>query len=948
MELKNGRFSYLDNESGAVMLASQYDRTVVFTGLADGVVVLKFIDGRWRSLGRIQGIVADVGEMNEDASGNLWLGTFSEGAIRLQFSGEGPDKYLRPAVSHFGPAHGLPVGYLQLNRIGDELVFRVEPHATLYQFNVREERFHRLSSPQVSGKAAGDSITLRPSIPDYDSATQYPLTGEKDGKLWMIRRRQHHAFDVIRLARNGAQYQKHTVPFARVREDFDEVVYEDDNGDIWMGGLDGILRYDQRAHGPSESRLKVIVNGIMITNDSTLHNGMHTVTQHIALPYDLNSITFSYGATSFDLREETEFQYLLEGFDKDWSAWGKQQMKSYTQVPEGNYVFNVRARNIYGHISPTSAFAFSIAPPWHRHVIAYVCYALLFCGMIYGAVVLRSRKLEKDKEALMRIIDERTTEISTKNAQLEQQAEELKAQTEQLREMDKAKSAFFTNISHEFRTPLSLILAPLEKDIADGSASPESAIMYRNARRLQGLINQLLDLSRLESGEMKVFLCRNDLTAFAQAIVTSFEALAESRNIGFIVSIPPAPLDGYFDPDKLETVLYNLLSNAFKFTPEGGSVSFAMDADTGSQQCAFTVTDTGGGIPPAELGRIFDRFYQVESGVRRSFEGSGIGLALTRELVVLMQGNITVDSPPGAGSSFRVSLPFSHGESTIDPEEIAMTFGPATAGPSALKDTTGDNESHQNMETTILLVEDNVDLNAYLTSILNKTYNVITAYNGEDALRIALAEMPDLILSDMMMPRMDGFALCEEIRKDAVTSHIPFILLTARTSIESRLAGLELGADDYLTKPFVVAELIVRVRNLLHQRKQLQARFRQELTVAPRNITVTSADEAFLRKVMEVTEARMKDASFSVERLGEEIGISRKHLHRKLVAIVGQTPNEFIRIFRLKTAMQLLQQQSGSVKEVAFGVGFSNLSYFAKCFKEEFGMSPAEVKAQNA
>lgn len=470
-------------------------------------------------------------------------------------------------------------------------------------------------------------------------------------------------------------------------------------------------------------------------------------------------------------------------------------------------------------------------------------------------------------------------------------------------------------------------------------------MMYRNARRLQNLINQLLDLSKLESGQMKVFLCKNDLTSFIRILLTSFESLAQGKNITFKTSIPDKSTDVYFDADKLETVLYNLLSNAFKFTPEGGAVYFGMNVNETDEKCEFTITDTGRGIPEKEIPRIFDRFYQVDGGVQREFEGSGIGLALTKELVLLMQGDIWVESEPGKGATFHVALPFSKGENSVIPEEIAFEFTPNREIPEEdsayLKEDTSHGEG-----CTILLAEDNKDLSAYLSGILEKTYNVIVTSNGEEALAAAREATPDLILSDMMMPKMDGFTLCEEIRKNEATSHIPFILLTARSSVESRLAGLELGADDYLTKPFNITELQIRIKNLLQQRQNLKKRFGRELKVAPKDITVTSTDEKFLLKVIEVVQANMANVNFSVEQLSQEIGMSRKNLHRKLVALVDQSPNEFIRIFRLKTAMQLLEQQSGNVKEVAFGVGFNNLSYFSKCFKEQFGISPTEVKGQ--
>lgn len=759
------------------------------------------------------------------------------------------------------------------------------------------------------------------------------------------RKKQQSAYDFLLCSSSPAGYDQKLVSFSRVREDVDEVIFMDQDGVAWLGGLDGIVRFDYNAYPERNTGFEVILNEIKLKDDSLLYSGFNSPAKDLTFSYDFNTVTFSFGATSYDLHEENEFQYILEGFDDDWSPWTKDATKSYTRISEGGYTFKVRARNIYGDLSAETAYGFAISPPWYRHVVAYVAYGVLFVCVMYSLVKLRLRKFEKEKVALEKIIRERTTEISNKNIQLEQQAEELKTQTEQLKEMDKIKSNFFTNISHEFRTPLSLIIAPLEKELMGKTKKAETEMMYRNARRLQNLINQLLDLSKLESGKMKVFLCKNDLTPFIKLQLSSFYTLAQSKNITFSHTIPGTPTDAYFDADKLEIILNNLLSNAFKFTPEGGEVSFTMKVFEEQEKCEFTIIDTGPGIQSEDLSKIFDRFYQVDGGVQRDFEGSGIGLALTKELVLLMQGDIEVKSESGKGSTFRVVLPFSKGENATIPDEIAFEYTPA-------REITTDDSNYLQDDIThdqtyaILLVEDNRDLSAYLAGVLEKTYTVKVAANGEEALAYAKDEIPDLILSDMMMPKMDGFTLCEEIRKYEATSHIPFILLTARVSIESRLEGLELGADDYMTKPFNVAELQIRIKNLLKQRDNLKKRFRQELKVAPKDVTVTSIDENFLLKVMEAVESNMADMSFSVELLSQEVGMSRKNLHRKLVALVDQTPNEFIRVFRLKAAMQMLEQQSGNVKEVAFGVGFNNLSYFAKCFKEQFGISPAEVKTQ--
>jgi signal transduction histidine kinase/DNA-binding response OmpR family regulator len=932
VELKKGKYKILDDYSGAVVLGSDHDPDIVYVGLTDGVVVLQFANGEWRSRGRIEGLEADVGEMNEDDNGDLWLGTFSEGALHLHFPKQnGKRDYFHPQVSRFGEKEGLPVGYVQIHRFDRDLLFRVEPHPTVYRFN-REKKFF-------------EPYAFKGQLASTDSTTIFPFTNERDGKQWMLQRiKQNSFFDFVLLTSDHAGSRHEKIPFSRAREDVDEVLFLDRDGLAWLGGLDGIVRFEYGKYSGRNSGFNVILDEIRLKNDSILYSGTKVNSGDLTFPYDLNTIAFSFGATSYDLHEENEYQYILEGFDDQWSTWTKESSKSYTRIAEGTYLFKVRARNIYGDISPDATYAFTISPPWNRHILAYIAYALMLAGLVTAIVRVRSNQLVRRNETLEKIIQDRTTEISGKNFQLEQQAEELRTQTEQLKEMDKIKSNFFTNISHEFRTPLSLILAPLEKNLSGSPKDPEVEMMYRNARRLQNLINQLLDLSKLESGQMKVFLCKNDLTTFIRLLLASFQSLAETKDIRFLQSIPEKSIETYFDAEKIETIFYNLLSNAFKFTPEGGEISFTMDTRESDERVEFSVTDSGPGIPENEIPRIFDRFYQVDGGVQREFEGSGIGLALTKELVALLEGDIKVDSTFGKGTTFSVTLPFSTQEQESIPNEIAFDPIPGRDLPVVDAGILTD-EIARGGEYTILLVEDNRDLSFYLSGILEKDYTVLVTFNGEDGLAVAKDVTPDLILSDMMMPKMDGFTLCEEIRRDEATSHIPFILLTARSSIESRLAGLELGADDYLTKPFHVAELQIRIKNLLQQRANLKKRFRLELKVAPKDVAVTSVDEKFLLKVIEVVQSNMSDSNFSVERLSEMVGMSRKNLHRKLVALVDQTPNEFIRIFRLKTAMQLLEQKAGSIKEAAFTVGFNNLSYFSKCFREQFGIAPTEVKA---
>ncbi|MCB0584042.1 MAG: response regulator [Phaeodactylibacter sp.] len=531
--------------------------------------------------------------------------------------------------------------------------------------------------------------------------------------------------------------------------------------------------------------------------------------------------------------------------------------------------------------------------------------------------------------------------IRQKEAELALQLE--KTEAEQLRELDQLKSNFFANISHEFRTPLTLILGPLQQmrsGTFKGDTHQYFDIMYRNGKRLQGLINQLLDLSKLESRKMQLNPEAGDAVRFIRQLAGSMESWAEQKAIEYRLQLPEHPVWVQFDRDKLEKILINLLSNALKFTPNGGSVEAVVNSRTegGREVLGLKVADSGRGIPPDELDKIFERFYQ-STKTSDGLASSGIGLALTKELVELHGGAIKVESEPGKGTTFTVSLPFEKAgpveEADLEAEAVAM---PAVAGQNAEKEGPVKNEA-----PTVLIVEDNPDVRAYIKGQLSGQYQILEAENGRAGLELALERAPDLVITDIMMPEMDGMALAEKLKTDERSSHIPVVMLTARAERPDKLEGLETGADDYLVKPFDAEELQARVKNLIEQRRRLRERFSRGGLLSPKAIAVTSVDERFLARLMETIEERMDDETLSVEELAREVGMSRSQLHRKLTALTNKSPNVFLRTIRLQRARQLLEQNAGNTTEVAFMVGFSSLAYFSKCFKDEFGETPTEV-----
>ncbi|GAB3962169.1 hypothetical protein GCM10028805_62610 [Spirosoma harenae] len=574
---------------------------------------------------------------------------------------------------------------------------------------------------------------------------------------------------------------------------------------------------------------------------------------------------------------------------------------------------------------------------------------ILYILSLLSIPVATSIYLGLDFALLSRALEQQLIEVKA----LSHQALIQEKQTQALQELDTLKSRFFANLSHEFRTPLSLIKGSAEKlDQQDEPGSRrrfDYQLIDRSASRLLQLINQLLDLSRLEAGKLELHPKPGELTRFLQQMAGSFGSLFESKGITYHYTVSLQPVWVLMDSDKLEQILSNLLSNAYKFTPVNGQVRFSASVEplqTGRCELQLIVQDTGIGIANDQLSRIFDRFYQVEDSATRSYEGTGIGLALVKELVELHNGQIQAESTLGIGTTFRLRLPLG----TLSVEERAGLDGSASGIPlsePAVMPSSTRNEPTQTSKRSsqsghLLIVEDNGDLRQFLVSQLSKIYGVSAAENGLEGYQAALKTIPDLIISDVMMPGLDGMTLCERLKTDERTCHIPIILLTARADRDSKLRGLETGADDYLIKPFGMDELEVRVRNLLESRKKLREQFSRQITLQPTELLVTSLDEQFLQKALTVAEANLANVAFDVEGFSREMGLSRTQLHRKLTALTEQSPNEFIRAIRLSRAASLLGQQGGNVADVAYQVGFSSPNYFTKCFRDVYGQTPTE------
>ncbi len=672
------------------------------------------------------------------------------------------------------------------------------------------------------------------------------------------------------------------------------------------------------------------------------------IADHLVLPHDQNELTFYYAGLKTENPAELNYQYMLEGFDEQWVDGKSQRFVRYNQLPPGKYTFNVRGAVNNGIWGQPRSLAITINPPWWRTSLGYAVYVLLLVGSISVANRFQRNRLVAKEREVARI----------REAQLIAEAADERARLAE--KLEETKSRFFVNLSHEFRTPLTLLLGPI-RDALDGAVGEsfhrQLASMHRNGERLHQLINQLLDLAKLESGGLHLQARESNLVAFVRALTLSFASRSEREQKKLQFETHKETLNVFFDRDKLEKIVFNLLSNAFKFTSAGDVIRILIDQT--KTEATIIISDTGEGIPAKELPHIFNRFHQADSSLTRKFEGSGIGLALSKELVELHHGQIQAESEPGAGSTFTVFLPL--GRSHLRPQDLITeeaddveinaitdsvdTFTPqpkASNGAEPVNDKPKASPAY----ATILIVEDNADVRAYLKSHLGN-YNIEEAVNGVQGLQKAQAIQPDLIISDVMMPEMDGLALCQTLKQNKDTQNIPVVLLTAKAAEENKIDGLSAGADDYLYKPFSAKELLARTENLIYRRKQLRKQYSQEIVLKPSDIVVSSENTVFIEKITAIVDANLGESQFNAERLAEEAGLSRRQLQRRIKQLLQKTPTEFIRDMRLERAAFLLKHQTGNVSEIMYQVGYRDLRHFSRLFKQKYGSPPSLFSNQN-
>ncbi|MDN5284597.1 MAG: hypothetical protein JWR38_871 [Mucilaginibacter sp.] len=708
-------------------------------------------------------------------------------------------------------------------------------------------------------------------------------------------------------------------------------------GELFFGGQDGFNYFDPNGLPANRNIPAVILTDLKVANTTITPADDAPIRTHISIAKEIHlaygqNFSISYVALNYTTPHQNQYSYKLDGFDKEWNFVGTATTAYYTNLSPGNYVFHVRASNNEGSWNEKgTTIIVKVFPPLYRTVYAYALYALVIVGLLF---YLRHRGIQKIK----------------KKFALEQDRhlfDQERREVERLHELDLLKIKFLTNLSHEFRTPISLILAPADTLLSmqkDTATSGQVHMIKRNAKRLLNLVNQLLDFRKMEEHELKLSLSSGDLVAFVKEAADSFQDLSERKKIQLSIISSVACVPACFDHDKIERIVFNLLSNAFKFTHQGGLITLELSVKENIAQAITTfcmqITDTGIGISHEQQGKIFERFFQNNSPDSILNQGSGIGLSITKEFVQLHGGEISVKSTLGQGTAFIVSLPVIS-DFMLQVEQPTVIYEQVTA---EFIEPAGMNYSvtmPDNM-ATVLLVEDNDDLRFYLKDNLKAYYHIIEATNGKDGWQKALSCHPQLIVSDISMPYMNGIELSRKIKADKRTTHIPVILLTAITGEQDQIIGLESGANDYLTKPFNFEILNAKIKNLLLLNRTLKDTYSRQIQVMGQEVKIESSDARLLNSIVQYIEEKLNDPELSVEELSRHVGMSRGSLYHKLLELTGLSPIEYIRSVKLDKAATLLEKSDLNVAQIAYMTGFGTPSYFSKMFKAKFKVQPSE------
>ena len=862
----------------------------------------------------------------EDRSGKIWVGTQN-----------GLNCY-NPLNKHFDHYCYSPS---DKNSINDNVINTISEDRS---GNLWVGTNAGLNKKVFVSNGAGEPEVQFQGYPRFRSLSNEIVTNlleDESGNLWV---RQYRGFIKFNIEKEIPVAEYFSKDYENIRFERNTALKFSD-GQFILGDQAGFMTFYPDSLFKKSVPPKVVITDFMVFNES-LNNRTKANTKNklkTSIPY-ANRLTLSYkdkmlsiifSAMDYKNPNKNSFFYKLVGFDDQWNDVGSSNSATYTNLPNGKYTFRVKAQNSDGVWSEKEAsLIITILPPWWKTIWAYLIYSILGIGLLYFF-----------------------NKYSFIKAQEKSNLTFEKMKTEEIARLNELKSFFFTDITHELKTPLTLILGPARELSSDKSLNPyaykQAELIKNSAYKLLRLVNQLMEFRKIEKGIMdELFIQQVDINQLLLEVVSFFKPMAESRKIDFSLSTGnQEPLIAYADPDKLEKVIFNLVSNAFKYSKDSGTISIYAKMKTnemGKQEIRIEVKDNGIGIEEHHKQRIFERFFQVNQ-IRTQSTG-GIGLYMAKALVEQHGGYIELTSEIGKGSCFRISIPVNPEGLKNKPAEQNETRDDRLDEPieKQEQEIIEQNGKHdKKYKPLILVVEDDGDLNDFLVTGLTREFKVISAFNGKEALEKAKTQNPDLILTDIMMPEMDGFEFCRITRKDINTSHIPVVFLTAKTMQQDEIKGLKMGAVDYIYKPFNLVSLKLKINNILSSQKQMHEHFRTEQLLQPETIELSSLDEIFLKEAVESVQKNLDDPTFDVEAFSNQLNVSPNQLYRKIKALTGQTAKEFIRNQRLKIAANMLLQRKRSISEVIYMVGFTSPSYFTRCFKEFYGATPKEYIDRN-
>ena len=852
----------------------------------------------------------------EDAEGNLWFGTGGQGLIKTKFNLDGAVVETKSYMSTSNEPNSISNDLIYHLFLDSKKQLWIATNGSgLDRYNPEKDNFENFNR-----------------LDGLPSDVIYGILEDDNQQIWIS---TNQGLATLSFVDDEFEVKSFGVSYGLQSNEFNEsACYKAADGQLYFGGVNGFNFFE-----PDKFSRKIIDPEVYI-NFLEVLGGEEKPEYKFELPKGKlnlaagqNDISIDFATLNFDNFSKSEYAYLLENHDPDWRFTTNNNLVTYSNLRHGGYIFKVKTKKSNGEWSDkVIQLEIIIAPYWYNTKLAYLMYIILVLCLIcfiFSSLI--------------------NHQILTSKLQIEQieKSKEL--------ELNNLRSQFFANITHELKTPLTLIISPLKAVENENYEidKRQTKSMLNNAERLDRLIDQIMALSKLESGLTKLVVSKSDIVETTKNICNNFKTLAQYRSFKFELNLPDNPVHLFFEKEKMEQIIINFLSNAFKFTNEGGHISVDIKEQDEVVQLIFT--DNGIGIPKEDLDLIFDRYYRGNTMIR---DGSGLGLSITKQLIEMHHGNVKVYSEPAKGSSFVVN--FLKGKNHFQKSQIVEEVSSAV-----LSDTSKQLLNELQVFSTqhdiavandkdelplLLIAEDNEEIRIFIKDYLKSNFRILEAKDGVEALELAKKHIPDLIITDLMMPRMDGFTLCEKLRADEKTCHIFIGMLTVKTSEENQTKGFEKGVDFYVTKPFNPKLLALRIINILQTRQQFKSQLLEDIKFdyKPAKRQISSKDEIFLNDLMAIIEQNIDNANFNVEDLSKAMTFSKSQLYRKMKGLLGHSANEFIRIIRLKRAKQMLEEGHLNINEIAYQVGFNDLKYFRKCFKKEYGMTPSEYKKQAA